>query len=133
MKQRQILIGIRSEQDQVNEVKTAWKRAERGLSPQEPINKLYFLDMVSLMRILSPKRMELLKMLRAIGATNIRQLAIKLSRNYSNVYQDITELTNVGLVEMPKKNKYVVPWDLITIDIASEQNSDFLKRLHKAS
>ncbi len=120
MKQRQILIAIKTEQDQAHEVKNAWKRAQKGLPPQEPVNRLYFLDMASLMKVLSPKRMELLKVLRSLEATNIRQLAIKLDRNYSNVYQDVTELNNVGLIEMPKKNRYAVPWDLITIDIGSE-------------
>jgi predicted transcriptional regulator len=119
MKQRQILIGIRTEQEQADEVKGAWRRAEKGLSPKEPIDRLYFLDMASLMKVLSPKRMELLKALRSIGFTNIRQLALKLGRNYSNVYQDVTELSAVGLIEMPKKNRYGVPWDLITIDIGS--------------
>ena len=132
MKQRQILIAIRTEQDQANEVKEAWKRAKKGIAPQEPINRLYFLDMVSLMKVLSPKRMELLKVLRSLEATNIRQLAIKLDRNYSNVYQDVTELNNVGLIEMPKKNRYSVPWDLITIDIGSRQHLEHGRHLRKA-
>jgi len=123
MKQRQVLIGIRTEQEQANEVMDAWKRAEQGLPAEEPIDRLYFLDMASLMKVLSPKRMELLKTLRTLGATNIRQLAMKLGRNYSNVYQDVTELSAVGLIEMPKKNRYVVPWELITIDLGAEQRA----------
>ena len=123
MKQRQLLIGIRTEQKQANEVMDAWKRAEQGLPPEEPIDRLYFLDMASLMKILSPKRMELLRTLRSMGSANIRQVAMKLSRNYSNVYQDITNLSAVGLIEMPKKNRYVVPWELVTIDLGSEQRA----------
>ena len=123
MKQRQLLIGIRTEQEQANEVMDAWKRAEQGLPPEEPIDRLYFLDMASLMKILSPKRMELLRTLRSMGSANIRQVAMKLSRNYSNVYQDITNLSAVGLIEMPKKNRYVVPWELVTIDLGSEQRA----------
>jgi predicted transcriptional regulator len=65
----------------------------------------------------------LLKTLRSVGSTNIRQLAMKLGRNYSNVYQDVTELSAVGLIEMPKKNRYVVPWELITIDLGPEQRA----------
>ncbi len=120
---KEVLIGIRSEQEQADEVKEAWRRAEQGLPGVEPVDRLYFLDMASLMKVLSPKRMELLKTLRTIGATNIRQLSIKLGRNYSNVYQDVTELSAVGLVEMPKKNKYIVPWDRITIDLGTEQQA----------
>lgn len=123
MTHRQLLIGIRTEKEQANEVMDAWKHAEQGLPPEEPVDRLYFLDMASLMKVLSPKRMELLKMLRSLGATNIRQLAIKLGRNYSNVYQDIAELSAVGLIEMPKKNRFVVPWELITIDLGSENRA----------
>lgn len=123
MKHRQVLIGIRTEQEQADEVTNAWKRAERGRPANEPVERLYFLDMASLMKVLSPKRMELLKTLRSCGACNIRQLAMKLGRNYSNVYHDVTELNAVGLVEMPKKNRYTVPWDLITIDIGSTERA----------
>lgn len=123
MNHRQVLIGIRTEQQQADEVMAAWKRAEQGLPPEEPVDRLYFLDMASLMKVLSPKRMELLKTLRSLGATNIRQLAMKLGRNYSNVYQDVTELCSVGLIEMPKKNRFVVPWDLITIDLGSQERA----------
>ena len=121
-KQRQLLIGIRTEQEQASEVMAAWKHAEKNLLTKEPVDRLYFLDMASLMKILSPKRMELLKALRSMGATNIRQLAMKVARNYSNVYQDVTELSAVGLIEMPKKNRYVVPWELITIYIGSGES-----------
>jgi predicted transcriptional regulator len=123
MTQRQLLIGIKTEQEQANEVMDAWKRAEQGLPPEEPVDRLYFLDMNSLMKVLSPKRMELLKTLRSMGTTNIRQLAMNLGRNYSNVYQDVTALSAVGLIEMPKKNRYIVPWELITIDLGSEQRA----------
>lgn len=125
MTQRQLLIGIRTEEEQANEALDAWKRAEQGLPASEPVERLYFLDMASLMKVLSPKRMELLKTLRSVGTSNIRQLAIKLGRNYSNVYQDIAELSAVGLIEMPKKNRYTVPWGLITIDLGPEQNRAF--------
>jgi predicted transcriptional regulator len=122
MKQ-QILIGIRTEQEQANEVMDAWKRAEKGLPPEEPVERLYFLNMASLMKVLSPKRMELLRTLRSLGTTNIRQLAMKLDRNYSNVYQDITELSAAGLIEMPRKNRYIVPWEVISIDLSSDQRA----------
>jgi predicted transcriptional regulator len=120
---KQILIGIRTEQEQAEEVLNAWKIAEQGLPLEEPVERLYFLDMANLMRVLSPKRMELLKTLRSLGISNIRQLAIKLGRNYSNVYQDVTELTAVGLIEMPRKNRYMVPWEVISIDLGSEQRA----------
>lgn len=122
MTQRQLLIGIRTEQEQANEVMESWQRTEQGLLPEEPVDRLYFLDMASLMKVLSPKRMELLKTLRSMGANNIRQLAMKLGRNYSNVHQDVTELSAVGLIEMSKKNRYIVPWELITIDLGSEEH-----------
>ena len=120
---KQILIGIRTEQEQAAEVMDAWKRAEQGLPAQEPVERLYFIDMASLMKVLSPKRMELLQILRSMGTANIRQIAMKLERNYSNVYQDVTALCAAGLIEMPKKNRYIVPWELISIELGSEQRA----------
>lgn len=113
-KQRQILIGVESEQEMADAFVQAWKRAEQGLPPEEPINRLHFADMPTLLKFLSPRRVELLQKLRMIGPTNIRKLAQALERDYKNVYTDVTELSHVGLIEETDDKRFCVPWDEIT-------------------
>ncbi|MBX9667135.1 MAG: hypothetical protein K2X93_05925 [Candidatus Obscuribacterales bacterium] len=58
-KKRRILVGVQSGREAADEAIRAWKRAEQGLAPEEPIDRLFFADMTTLFRYLSPKRVEL--------------------------------------------------------------------------
>lgn len=98
-KQKEILIGVESEQEMGDAFIRAWKRTEEGLLPEEPIIRLHFADVPTLLKYLSPRRVELLQKLRMIGPTNIRKLAQALGRGSKNVYTDVSDLTHVGLIE----------------------------------
>lgn len=111
-KKRQILVGVQSGREAAQDAIKAWERAEQGLPPEEPIDRLYFADMATLFKYLSPRRVELLQKLRTIGPVNIRQLAMALERDYKNVYTDVSELVHVGLIE-EKNRRFLVPWDEI--------------------
>jgi predicted transcriptional regulator len=118
MKKAKLLIGIRSLKEFKKEAIAAFKRAESRLPAKEPINRLYFADSQSLFSALSPRRMELLKFLRKEGPVSIRKAAITLKRDYKNVYDDVQNLSRVGLVKMKKDNKFYVPWDDINIEFS---------------
>ncbi len=117
MSKRQLNIKVSSFKNAVSEVKNIWKRAEQGEKIAEPIETLRFEDTVTLMKTLTPRRLELLQHLHTLGATSIRALAKKLNREYSNVHQDIKILYQVGLVLQDKTGKYSMPWDKITTEI----------------
>lgn len=112
-KKKEILVGVQSGQEMAQAAIRAWKRAEKGLPPEEPVNQLHFADMATLLKYLSPRRVELLQKLRSIGPVNIRQLAKALERDYKNVYSDVSELTHIGLIEETKDRQFQVPWDEI--------------------
>lgn len=76
-----------------------------------------FENVATLMKTLSPKRLELLKMLHALGTISISQLAKELHRDYSNVHQDVKALNQIGIV-LEKDNKYYVPWETIVTEIS---------------
>lgn len=112
-KKKEILIGVQTGEEAAQAAIRAWKRAESGLPHEEPVNQLHFADMATLLKYLSPRRIELLQKLRAIGPINIRQLAQALQRDYKNVYSDVSELTHIGLIEETKDRRFKVPWDEI--------------------
>lgn len=112
-KKREILVGVQSRRETVADALRALERAEKGLPPKEPVHQLYFEDMGTLLKHLSPRRWELLQRLRTIGPINIRRLALKLKRDYKNVHTDISDLKHIGLVEETKDKKFTVPWDEI--------------------
>jgi len=72
----------------------AWHRAERGKSFHE--RHLAFESWDALARVLTGKRMELLRYVRRHNVTSIRALAKALSRDYSNVHADVQALAGAG-------------------------------------
>jgi predicted transcriptional regulator len=75
----------------------AWHRAEQGESFQE--RHLAFESWDVLARVLTGKRMELLRYVRRNTVTSIRALAKALNRDYSNVHADVKALANAGLLD----------------------------------
>ena len=75
----------------------AWHRAERGESFSE--RHLSFESWDALARLLTGKRMELLRYVRHHNVTSVRALAKALKRDYSNVHADVQALTAAGLLD----------------------------------
>jgi predicted transcriptional regulator len=75
----------------------AWHRAERGESFHE--RHLAFESWDALSRVLTGKRMELLRYVRRNNVTSVRALAKELKRDYSNVHADVKALAGAGLLE----------------------------------
>jgi len=62
------------------------RRLDKGLPVSEAETELSFTDGAQMLSTLSEKRMELLVFLHQHGPMNIKQLAKKLERDYSNVH-----------------------------------------------
>ena len=75
----------------------AWRRMERGESVSE--KHVSFVDWETMVRVLSAKRLELLRHVHQHPAKNIRALAQALDRDYRRVHEDVVALTEAGLLE----------------------------------
>jgi predicted transcriptional regulator len=92
-----ITVGGAMEDEASRRFVDAWRRAERGETFHE--RHLAFESWETLARILSGKRMELLRYVRRHNVTSIRALAKALSRDYSNVHADVQALASAGLLD----------------------------------
>jgi predicted transcriptional regulator len=117
MSKRQLTVKVSNLKEAINEFKDVWKRHEQGEKFDTPIETLRFENTLTLMKTLTPRRLELLQQLHTQGKTSIRALAKKLEREYSNVHQDIAALRHVGLVLQDNAGKYYMPWDKIITEI----------------
>ena len=115
--QRKISVGVASAKQGGDAFVRAWKRAEKGLPPEGPINRLHFTETATLFKCLSPKRFELLQHLREAGPLSIRKLASELRRDYKNVHTDVKDLLYVGLIEGTQEGLLSVPWDVIVSEL----------------
>ena len=79
----------------------AWHRAElTGANAEIHIG---FETWEMMVRVLSPKRLELLRHLHRNPARNIRALATALGRDYRRVHEDVEALEAAGLLERDKE------------------------------
>jgi predicted transcriptional regulator len=97
MSDLKITVGGAMEEEATRRFVDAWHRAERGDSFHE--RYLAFESWDALVRVLSAKRMELLRYIRRHNVTSIRSLSKALKRDYSNVHADVQALTAAGLVD----------------------------------
>ncbi len=113
---KDIKIEVKGAEEAAMEAVRAWERAEQGIAPGEPVDSLYFQSLETLLGVLSPRRLDLLRVLHESGPSSVRALARKLNRDYKNVHQDVTLLEKVGLVQR-KGEKVHAPWDRIIAEI----------------
>ena len=97
MNDLKITVGGAMEDEASRRFVDAWHRAERGETFHE--RRLAFESWDALARLLTGKRMELLRYVRRHNISSVRALAKALGRDYSNVHADVQALTAAGLLD----------------------------------
>lgn len=110
-----ITVGGKMEDEASRRFVDAWHRAERGENFQE--RHLAFESWDVLSRVLTTRRMELLRYVRRHKVTSVRSLARALGRDYSNVHADVRVLRSAGLID-PSDDGVRVDYDAIETRIA---------------
>ena len=93
-----ITVGGAMEDDAARRFADAWRRAEQGESFQT--RHVAFESWDALARVLTGKRMELLRYVHRHTVTSVRALAKALGRDYSNVHADVQALKAAGLLDV---------------------------------
>ena len=93
----------------------AWNQAAAGEQVDE--TNVTFLDVQTMLDTLSPRRLDLLRHVRQHGASNVRELALALARDYKNVHQDVAVLEATGLL-IRDGRKLSAPWDELQANVS---------------
>jgi predicted transcriptional regulator len=115
---KQLSISIKRAGESAEEFVEAWRRAEQGNPPEQPIERLYFEDLATMLKVLTPGRLEVLKVLHQTGPVSVRALAGRMKRDYKNVHHDLQVLERVGLVTRSADGRLTAPWKKIIAEIA---------------
>jgi predicted transcriptional regulator len=110
-----ITVGGSMEEDASRRFVNAWHRAERGETFHE--RHLAFESWDALARVMTGKRMELLRYVRRHKVSSVRALAKALGRDYSNVHADVQALTAAGLLDTAD-GRVQADYDVIETKIA---------------
>lgn len=97
----------------------AWHNSEAGEIEQAEMH-LGFGDFAMLAAVLSPKRLELMKILRQHGPLSVRALSKQLERDDKNIHADVSALEEVNLIHRTEEGLLVVPWDVIDAHVRSK-------------
>src|SRR6266850_5752675 len=89
MKVRRIKIGIRRPEVSIQEAKEVARRMKAGKKLPEREEELYFADLATLRKALSPKRLALLWAIVEQNPHSVRELAERVGRDIKNVSQDL--------------------------------------------
>ena len=120
MRVKKIHIGIKDLKSSLADFVRVAEAIERG----EKVKKTrgtYFTSMEAFRKVLTPQRMNLLRLIREKKPASLHQLARLAQRNIKNVSDDVKYLAQVGLVELKgseKKISALVNYDKILLEIA---------------
>ena len=122
MKIRKFNIRIKDLRSMLDDVVKAGEAIEQGkrLKPvKEP--ELYFTSFEALRKALTPKRLELLHVIKASKPQSINELARIAKRDVKNISDDVNYLEKIGLVEKAEgkhKTALLINYDRIAFEIA---------------
>lgn len=95
----------------LDDVEIAWKTGEVETTPQ-----FSFVTWEVMHKILSPKRLEIVKVMAGAGPLSIREIARRVGRDFKGVHLDVTLLLNSGVISKTENGKVIFPYDKIHVD-----------------
>jgi predicted transcriptional regulator len=94
-------IRIQSFDDALAETAQVWKNAATGKRAKMSAG-IGFASYEDMHRILTPKRLEIVRTLAGQGPMSIREVARRVDRDFKGVHSDVVALANAGVVDRTK-------------------------------
>jgi len=100
MKIRRVTVAVRPPGTIFDEAAAAIGRIEAGKKVRAQREEICFSDVREMGKVLTPKRLEILKLVRDHRPASVRALAQLTGRNVKNVAEDLGLLVSLGLVDL---------------------------------
>lgn len=94
-------------------------RAAQAGNPVEQLHSIGFASYAAMHRVLSPARLEIVRMMAGQGALSIREVARRVGRDFKAVHTDVTTLVNAGIIDRAS-GSVVFPYDRIHFEFDIE-------------
>jgi predicted transcriptional regulator len=108
MKTKKIKIGIKDLNTALDDFVATGEALAHGEKVKEETG-IYFTSMEAFRKAITPRRMELLHIIKTARPASINQLAALANRNIKNVAEDVKLLSQVGLLETKEINNRLKP------------------------
>jgi len=120
MKVKKIKIGIKDVKSVLEDFVKTGEAIERGEKVKKETG-IYFTSLEAFRKALTPKRLELLHIIKTKKPSSINELARFAKRDIKNVADDVKHLERIGFIvieEGKRKSTPVVKYDKINLEIA---------------
>ena len=105
MKVKRLKINLKSLENVGKETIEVMHSIESGKKVAPKPHEVVFSDFMALRSFLTPKRLELIRLIRNHAPNSIAELARLAKRDFARVYQDVQTLSEAGIVDIPKRSK----------------------------
>jgi predicted transcriptional regulator len=120
MRVKKIRIGIKDLKTALDDFVKTGEAIERGEKVKKETG-VYFTTFTAFRKVMTPKRLELLHIIKIKKPSSLNELARMAKRDVKNVVDDVKYLERIGLVEKKAENKKTTPiikYDKIALEIA---------------
>lgn len=120
MRIKKIRIGIKDLKTALKDFAEKTEAIERGEKVKKETG-VYFTSFEAFRKALTPKRLELLHIIKTRKPSSINELARMAKRDVKNVAEDVKYLEQIGLIEKKETNNKTAPvtkYDRIALEIA---------------
>jgi predicted transcriptional regulator len=120
MKVKKVHIEIKSLDDALKEAGEVYERASKGKAVRQK-TAVYFGNLKEMRRVLTEKRLELLKAVKDKKPQSVYVLAKMLRRDLKNVLQDVEYLRELGIIDVDQTGDKKIPFvhfDKISFEVA---------------
>ena len=108
---RTVILGLETQNDITRRIlATARGRRKAG------DDRISFENVSELLRVLAPKRMEIVRAMTGTGPLTIREVARRVGRDFKAVHSDVTLLANAGILERTEKGAVEFPYDRVHVE-----------------
>ena len=120
MKTKKITIEVRTLDDALKEAGDVFEKPTKGQVVAEK-GALYFPNLKEMRRVLTEKRLKLLRTIKHKKPSSVYELSRILNRDLKNVLQDVAYLADLGIVKVEETKGKKVPsvaYDRIAFEVA---------------
>ena len=120
MKVKKIFVGVRPLDDALMEAGETFEQLKKGKAGKRK-SAIYFTSLKEMRRVLTERRLEILKTIRDRKPSSVYELAKTVDRDLKNVLQDLSYLEELGIVRITETGVKKIPhfdYDRISIEVA---------------
>lgn len=108
---RTVIFEIRTLESTLAGFSNAWKTGRGDASAH-----IGFESWEAMHKVLSPKRLEIIRSMVGAGPVNIREIARRVDRDFKGVHSDVRLLEKSGVINEDETGRMIFPYDRIHVE-----------------